>query len=217
MNEKAVVSKGKELRYTHLVNDSDTVCFMFSGFGYKFDKPLFYYSTMEMLDKGYDIVHVHSSYTKDILKLSVKDISNVMLEDAYPIITEVLKSRKYSHTIIFGKSLGTLPIINCLIKNQLYSDSKLVLLTPLLKFDIVFESLMESSNPSLIIVGEKDPHFIPNKVQALESKTNFVIETIPNANHFLDVEPNDTIASLRAMENMVRSLHEFISGGKKYD
>lgn len=47
----------KEIRYTYMKNGSNIVCFMFSGSGYTYDKPLFYYATMTMLNNKLDVVH----------------------------------------------------------------------------------------------------------------------------------------------------------------
>ncbi len=44
----------KEIRYTHIQNESETICFMFSGAGYSYDRPLFYYATMAMLEEKDD-------------------------------------------------------------------------------------------------------------------------------------------------------------------
>ncbi|CDQ20880.1 hypothetical protein BN982_03235 [Halobacillus karajensis] len=56
----------KKHKYTHIQNNSNKVCFMFSGAGYTYDKPLFYYSTMKFIEDKVDIVHVHYNYSKTV-------------------------------------------------------------------------------------------------------------------------------------------------------
>jgi hypothetical protein len=69
VNQRTTFINDKEVQYTHIENGSKVVCFMFSGAGYKYDKPLFYYSTMTMLLNQYDVVHIHYSYGQDLFKL----------------------------------------------------------------------------------------------------------------------------------------------------
>ncbi|OIK15099.1 hypothetical protein BIV60_10205 [Bacillus sp. MUM 116] len=40
VNQKTAFFNEKEVQYTHIENGSKAVCFMFSGSGYTYDKPL---------------------------------------------------------------------------------------------------------------------------------------------------------------------------------
>ncbi|MBD1383544.1 alpha/beta hydrolase [Metabacillus arenae] len=175
VNQRTTFIDEKEVQYTHIVNGSTVVCFMFSGAGYTYEKPLFYYSTMTMLQNPYDVVHIHYSYGQDLFKLPLEDITKIILYDVNPIINEVLKNNQYQEIAFLGKSLGTIPIINRLMKSDIYINSKMILLTPLLKFDSIFETLLMINHPSLIVIGEKDTHYIPSKIEAIENKTNIKI------------------------------------------
>ncbi|CAM5782416.1 MULTISPECIES: alpha/beta family hydrolase [Brevibacillus] len=211
VNRKTTFVNEKEVRYTHIENGSSVVCFMFSGTGYTYEKPLFYYSTMTMLQNQYDVVHVHYSYGQDVFKLSTEDITNIIYDDVIAVITEVLKSQQYLNTVFLGKSLGTIPIINKLMKNDNYLNSKLILLTPLLKLDTIFEALLMSNHSALIVIGERDSHFITSKIQAIETKQNIKIERIPDANHSLDIEPTNTLNSIITLEKVLKRINEFLS------
>ena len=96
------------------------------------------------------------------------------------------------------------------MKNNMFINSKMVLLTPLLKFDSISETLLTSNHSAFITIGEKDPHYIPDKIQAIENKTNIKIQKVSNANHSLDMEPFDTLLSITALEEVMRSLDEFL-------
>ncbi|QIZ08617.1 alpha/beta hydrolase [Priestia megaterium] len=210
VNQRTTFINEKEVQYTHIENGSTVVCFMFSGAGYTYDKPLFYYSTMTMLQNQYDVVHIHYSYGQDLFKLPLEDITKIIVNDVKPIIDDVLKNYQYQETVFLGKSLGTIPIINGLMKSDMYMNSKMVLLTPLLKFDSIFETLLMTKHSSLIVIGEKDAHYIPSKIESIENKTNIKIETIPNANHSLDMEPFNTSMSITALEKVMKKLGDFL-------
>jgi hypothetical protein len=210
VNKRTVFVNKQEVQYTHIENGSPTVCFMFSGAGYTYDKPLLYYSTMLMLENKYDIVQIHYSYDQDKLKYSLKDIMQIILNDVNPVITEVLRIQQYHEVIFLGKSLGTIPIIEGFMKNDLYLNSKMILLTPLLEYDSIFETLLKCTHSSLIVIGEKDKHFKPSKIEALANKNNLQIEKVPDANHSLDIEAFNTIPSIMVLEKVMKRLNRFL-------
>ncbi|MEY2196992.1 alpha/beta hydrolase [Neobacillus sp. BF23-41] len=210
VNQRTTFINEKEVQYTHIENGSPVVCFMFSGAGYTYEKPLFYYSTMTMLQNQYDVVHINYSYGQDLFKLPIEDITKIIVNDVNPIINEVLKHHQYQETVFLGKSIGTIPIINGLMKSDMYMNSKMILLTPLLKFDSIFEALLSSNHSALIVIGDKDTHYIPRKIQVIENKTYIKIEKVPNANHSLDIEPFNTSSSIAALENVIKRLDEFL-------
>jgi hypothetical protein len=210
VNQRTTVINEKEVQYTHIENGSTVVCFMFSGAGYTYEKPLFYYSTMTMLQHQYDVVHIYYSYGQDLFKLPLDEITDIILNDVSPVISDVLKNNQYVETVFLGKSLGTIPIINGLMKNDMYMNSKMILLTPLLKFDSIFEVLLEINHSSFIVIGEKDSHYILSRIEAIENKPNIKIEIVPNANHSLDIEPFNTLNSITALEEVMKRLDEFL-------
>ncbi|MDP4107499.1 MAG: alpha/beta hydrolase [Bacillota bacterium] len=210
VNQRTIVINAKEVPYTHIDNGSKFVCFMFYGMGYTYEKPILYYSTMTMLQNNYDVVHMHYTYGQNIFKLPLEEITTIISDEINPIVAEILAKKQYEEKVFLGKSLGTIPLINGFMKNNLFMNSKMVLLTPLLKFDSIFETLLTSNHSAFITIGEKDPHYIMDKIQAIENKTNIKIHKVPNANHSLDMEPFDTLMSITALEEVMRSLGEFL-------
>lgn len=71
----------RQLEYTHIQTGSPFVCFMLAGSSYTYDKPLFYYSTMLMLELNIDVVHIHYSYEKDILRKGMEYVTELMNAD----------------------------------------------------------------------------------------------------------------------------------------
>ncbi|MFD2443863.1 alpha/beta hydrolase [Bacillus sp. CGMCC 1.16607] len=213
VTRKTKLINHKEIQYTHIENGSSVICFMFSGSGYTYDKPLFYYSTMTMLQNKFDIVHIHYSYGHDLFKLfSITDITKMVYDDVIHIINEVIENNKHDDVIFLGKSLGTIPLINGLMKENTFSNSKMILFTPLLKFDTIFESLLSSHHNALVVIGDRDPHYIPEKIEALLEISNIKVVNVPDADHSLDIEPHHTLLSLKALEGVMRELEMFVIG-----
>lgn len=209
INKKELQINNKSVAYTHMEVGSKTVCFMFSGSGYNYDKPLFYYATMIMLQNKIDIVHIHYGYGEELFNKPLEEISQVMLDDINPVISDVLKNGEYSKTMFLGKSLGTIPIANDLMKRDEFSSSKMILLTPLLKFDTIFDSISNSQHQGIIVIGDQDPHYNSNKIAQL-TETNLKIEVIHNANHSLDVVEFETANSIVALSKVMVKIQETI-------
>lgn len=209
VNKKNIQSGDKSISYTHIEMGSKTICFMFSGSGYNYDKPLFYFATMAMLQNKIDIVHIHYSYGEYFLKKSLEEVSKTMIDDINPVISEVFKNGQYNESIFLGKSLGTIPIANDLMKRNEFTKSKMILLTPLLKFDSIFDSILNSEHQGLLVIGDKDPHFNSNQIDQLSS-SNLKIEVVQNANHHLDIGEFETTNSISALSRVMEKLQKAI-------
>ncbi|MFT8319957.1 MAG: alpha/beta hydrolase [Bacillus sp. (in: firmicutes)] len=197
----------QEITYTLIETGSDKICFMFSGLGYTYDKPLFYYATMLMLEKNIDVVQVHYSYDKEFLKQPAYLATESMMNSIQPIMDVLLKNTHYKKTFFLGKSLGTIPIVNGIMKNNSFPSSKIILLTPLLKMDEMFKSIIESKHEGILVIGDKDQHYDLNKLEQMK-QTSLQVDIIKDANHSLDIAELDTVASIavisRVMKNIVK-------------
>ncbi|AJD89677.1 hypothetical protein JMA_03600 [Jeotgalibacillus malaysiensis] len=196
-------------KYTHIHSGSDTVCFMFSGAGYTYEKPLFYYSTMLMLEKKIDIVQVHYSFKEDILKKPMDEMIDTMMNDVNPVLSEVLTQHAYQSVIFLGKSLGTIPIACDLMQRETFADAKMILLTPLLKLDPVLEGMLHSEHEQLLVIGDKDPHYNNEQLLTLGRK-GIHTSIISEGNHSLDAGLYDTHNSLDALTEVMTQIKYFI-------
>ncbi|HHL3302829.1 TPA: alpha/beta hydrolase [Bacillus cereus] len=207
--KKEIHIDDKVIRYTHIEKGSNTVCFMFSGSGYNYDKPLFYYATMLMLENKIDVVHIHYSYDGQLMEKPMEEITKVMMDDINPIMKEVLKDKQYNDTMFLGKSLGTIPIANDLMKREEFTQSKMILLTPLLTFESIFDSILHSNHEGLLVIGDKDHQYNANQIEQLH-KTNLTINVVKNANHSVNVGEYETENSIVAIANIIEKLKEVI-------
>ncbi|MED1556950.1 alpha/beta family hydrolase [Bacillus paramycoides] len=203
--KKEIHIDDKVIRYTHIEKGFNTVCFMFSGSGYNYDKPLFYYATMLMLEHKIDVVHIHYSYDEQVMNRPMEEITKVMMDDINPVINEVLKRGQYNDTMFLGKSLGTIPIANDLMKREEFLQSKMILLTPLLTFDTSFDSILHSRHERLLVIGDKDHQYNARQIDQLE-QSNLKIEIVKNANHSLNVGEFETENSISALSRVIEKL-----------
>lgn len=207
--KKEIHINDKVIRYTHIEKDSSTVCFMFSGSGYNYDKPLFYYTTMLMLEHKIDVVHIHYSYDEQVMNKPIEELTKVMMGDINPIMNEVLKGDQYNETMFLGKSLGTIPIAKDLMKRKEFLQSKMIVLTPLLTFESIFDSILHSSHEGLLVIGDKDNQYNADQINQLHN-TNLKIDVIKNANHSVNVGEYETENSIEAIAKIIEKLKEIV-------
>ncbi|WP_242296765.1 MULTISPECIES: alpha/beta hydrolase [unclassified Bacillus cereus group] len=207
--KKEVHINDKVIHYTHIEKGSSTVCFMFSGSGYNYDKPLFYYATMLMLEHKIDVVHIHYSYDGQLMNKPMEEVTKVMMDDINPVINEVLKDEQYNETMFLGKSLGTIPIAKDLMKRKEFLQSKMIVLTPLLTFESIFDSILHSSHEGLLVIGDKDHQYNADQINQLHN-TNLKIDVIKNANHSVNVGEYETENSIEAIAKIIEKLKEIV-------
>ncbi|WP_242225185.1 alpha/beta hydrolase [Bacillus cereus group sp. BfR-BA-01380] len=207
--KKEIQTNDKAIRYTHIEMGSKTICFMFSGSGYNYDKPLFYYSKMVMLQNKIDIVQIHYSYDEQTMKKTIEELTKIMMDDINPVMVDVLKNGQYNDTIFLGKSLGTIPIANELMKRDEFLKSKMILLTPLLRSDSIFDSIFNSQHQGLLVIGDKDHHYNSTQIDRL-SNSNLKIAVVQDANHSLDIEGFESTNSILALSRVMEKLQETV-------
>ncbi|MED0970691.1 alpha/beta family hydrolase [Bacillus paramycoides] len=207
--KKEIHINDKVMRYTHIEKGSKTICFMFSGSGYNYDKPLFYYATMLMLQNKIDVVHIHYSYDEQLMKKPMEEITKIMMDDINPVINEVLNNGQYNNSLFLGKSLGIIPIANDLMKREEYLQSKMILLTPLLTYHSIFEPILNSHHEGLLVIGDKDHQYNARQIDQLE-QSNLKIEVVKNANHSLNVGEFETENSIVAIAKVIEKLEEVV-------
>ncbi|MDI3091738.1 alpha/beta hydrolase [Priestia megaterium] len=206
VNQKSVSSQTHRITYTHIKTGGPRICFMFSGLGYTYEKPLLYYVTMLMLKREIDVVHIHYTYPKELMTQSTDEIADVMMQDIDLVLQDVLSHNNYKNIIFAGKSMGTIPLIQRIMKDEAYKDAVMLLLTPLLIRSELFESLLESTHKGLIVIGTRD-HYYNESVYGLKTK-KMHIEVIENADHSLDVfySPSDSLKTLQTVMSRIEML-----------
>ena len=86
----------------------------------------------------------------------------------------------------------------------------MILLTPLLKFDRMYEEILNSSNKGLLVIGDKDPHYHSEQVKHIEQQTSFTVEVIKEANHSLDDITNNTLTTISSLKKVMLNIKEMI-------
>lgn len=192
------------IAYNHFVSTSDKMCFMFSGTGYTYEKPLLYYSTELMLELGYDVVQVCYAFDSQQFEQEPEALSAMVFKVVNPIVEYILNSKFYTEAVYIGKSLGTLPITDFYMQQASSVPSRYVLLTPLLSLDHVMKNLLDKQ--AFLAIGTADPHYSKESLEQLSSHEIAIVE---NADHSLEIA-NRTVESVNLCQSLLTGLKAYL-------
>lgn len=193
-----------DVPYNYFDKKSDKVCFMSSGTGYTYEKPLLYYSTELMLELGYDVVQVCYTFDSQQFKQEPEAISAMVYNAANPIVEYMLTTKSYTEAIFIGKSLGTLPITDFYMQQASTMPSRYVLLTPLLSLDHVMKNLL--GKQAFLTIGTADPVYSKERLEQLSSHKLAIVE---NADHSLEIATN-TVESIIICQSLITALKAYL-------
>ncbi|MEH7308350.1 alpha/beta family hydrolase [Neobacillus drentensis] len=199
--------------YTWIHNEkgNKSICIMLPGLGYTTQRPLFHYATSMCLNHQIDILHVNYQFAKNehFTRLSKEKQDRWMYEDVKAVVEEILTGTNYEQCFLLCKSIGTIPMALEWTHKNFIQNPFGIWLTPLLKEDNVYETLVKTELPSLCIIGDQDHHFINERVTALKKNEHISTVIIPGADHSLEIQ-GDVSASIEAVKIMVDSVQDFI-------
>jgi len=196
--------------YFQQMEASDRLVLMYPGLRYSCDKPLLYYTTELLLERGYDVLQLRANYrTPEFKDLSQADQTIQLIEDGKALLNAGRQEKPYSDLILIGKSLGTLAMAFILSEDRDLLNVKTIWLTPLMHLTPVSQTALELTGPAFIAGSETDPTFESEPVTRIQSKSNVILHIIQHANHSLEI-PGDPLRSLQILTLVIENLKSFL-------
>jgi hypothetical protein len=198
-------SKSIPFRLIEQKGETDTLVIVLPGAGYTAQAPLLYFATGLFYSKGYDVLHINYSFSRqELAVLNERDFSR----DVQLTIDNAIKNKKYSHYYVVAKSIGT-KALSYLLDHTLLKAAKLVWLTPLIQNDHVFNAMVNSVNKGLCIFGEKDHScFIVERFEKLKNNPNLLLKVVEGGNHNLELD-EEPIKSIEILKSVMLDISEF--------
>lgn len=198
-----IKNKKFEVNISHFKQEKPRgILIVFPGAGYSCMGPCLYYPSNALYKKGFEILNIEYDFRRKPLEAD----SETYYKEFFDFIEEQLKQldlpqKKY----ILSKSIGT----RILASGNCEGFEKIVWLTPAIKDQFVIESIMKVCDKSLVVIGDRDPLYDLEKIQALETKgiKSIVIE---GADHGLDID-NDLNKSLDELKVITACIEDFIA------
>jgi hypothetical protein len=188
-----------------------SICIMLPGLGYTTQRPLFHYGTSLCLNNHVDVLHINYNFGKNghFGTLSKEEQIHWMYEDVKSVVEEVLGGTNYDQCFLLSKSIGSIPMAMEWTHKNFIRNMIGIWLTPLLKDDNVYKTLLTTKLPSLCVIGDQDDHFIEERVTALKNNEFIRTISVPNADHSLEIQ-GDVSASIDAVKTVTEAVEEFI-------
>ena len=200
-----------ENRFFQQEEASETLGLIYPGLRYTSDMPLLYYTTQLLAERGSDVLQLWADYTSlDYQSRSQEQRAAWLRADGQALLRAGQKQRNYGRLILVGKSIGTLVLTELIIHGDMPKNSTLIWLTPLLHLEHVVGAARQPGGPALFIGGSQDPSYTQEGVAQITDLPNVTTIRIAGANHSLEI-PGDLPRSLRAMEEIVQGIDNFLA------
>lgn len=205
--------RGEQVPNTFLRQDGEAqhIAILFPGMGYTCHMPLLYYPTELLLGKGADVLQVEYTYRRrdDFQSASDEEQTRWFVADVTAALRAALAQRAYTQVTLIGKSLGTLALGHLLSTEEMLREARGVWLTPLLRNERLRAQIKKWAGRSLFVIGTADAHYDANLLSEVEAATGGESLVVDGADHSVEIE-GDILASLRALERVVRAVDEFV-------
>ncbi len=184
---------------------------IFPGYNYNGGMPLLYYSGLQLLERGADVLRVEYTYSSQPGFAALPDAEKDarIHADAAAALDAALGVRAYTRVTLVGKSIGT-RAMGEIIADPRLAGARCVWLTPLLKSEGLFGQIEAAAQPGMFVMGSADPLYHPARFANLSSRPACSGLVIPGADHSLEI-PGDFWASFAALQRYLRALEEILS------
>jgi hypothetical protein len=199
-------SANREIPFTIIKHDepSDSLAIILPGVGYTAQAPLLHYSSDVFFKKGCDVLKVNYRYPKEVFSALTDE---EFTSDVKFVIDTATKEHTYTKLIFIAKSIGTIALSHLLDKPA-YQNAHAIWLTPLLKKTHIYTSLLEKTNTGLCIIGDKDPHYDPKKLEEIKSNNNISLSVVEGGNQSLEYEDN-VMGSIDILKQIIMKINEY--------
>ncbi|MEE9187853.1 MAG: hypothetical protein V3U36_00700 [Anaerolineales bacterium] len=198
-------------KYYQQTGASDNLALIYPGLRYSCDKPLLYYTTKLLLERGYDVLQLRANYrTPQFQDLSQADRTIQLIEDGKALLNAGRQAKSYSNLLLTGKSLGTLTMAFIFNEDRSLLNAKTIWLTPLMHLPPVSQISLELTGPAFVVGSDADPTFESEPVTKIQSMSNTTMQIIKHANHSLEI-PGEPLRSLQILIQVMENMNSFLS------
>ncbi|MFE1245359.1 alpha/beta family hydrolase [Fictibacillus sp. NPDC058756] len=213
MNVREGIVKGyKEMKvpyaFLNKTEKPNGLAIILPGMGYTVKSPILHFATGAYLNRGYDVLHINYEYHTDQYDhFTYEELKSTLAPDVMTVLHETLRDADFKSYYLVGKSFGCLAMPEALNFHPL-QNAKTVWLTPHLKEKNVFETMLNSQNKGLCMIGDRDSFYNKESLEQLQTNKNIDYFIPPGANHALEIG-GQTLESIDLVRRVVKMINEF--------
>jgi hypothetical protein len=188
-----------------------TLAILLAGLNYNMDMPILFFARRLLLWRGVDVLNLNPNTRSNAFKNAPEPDQLTWLQaDMQAGIQAGLAQSNYRQLILVGKSIGSLAIATVLEYAQAFLPTTSVWLTPLLRYEVVFQAAMNTPGPQVHLCGGADSTYKADRLQQiLNTKPNASAFIAEGANHILEV-PGDDQATFTGFSGAMLFLGKFL-------
>ena len=191
---------GREVRHTHIKQDSKVLAVIFPGKNYSAERPLLDYAAKVAKEYNCDILLLEYGYQSARVDLQ-REQMGIIVEECQTAITSIPVYEKY---MFISKSMGTVIAGRVASELDIQKKTSHLYLTPIPE---AIPFIQQSAGS--VIYGSIDPLFTDQHSQEIDALGNIRIYRIDDANHALEVGTvNESLAILIVIINLY---HEYFT------
>lgn len=196
-------------RFFRCRDGAGALAVLFPGLRYTCDMPLLYYPTRLLLQRGADVLQLHTDYTSSKFQdLTRLEQAAIIGDDALTAVKVGLAERQYKILVLMGKSIGTLALAQ-LVASGLNLEPAVIWLTPLLHQPLLVNAALQARGAALFICGTGDSTYHAAALAQICQQTAAQALLLENANHSLET-PGDVAHSLQMMQQILQAEMAFL-------
>jgi hypothetical protein len=189
---------------------SGKLALILPGLRYTCDKPLLYYTTEVLLNRGFDVLQLWADYaTPDFQDLTQAEQSRALFEDSSALLRAGNNAGSYELLLLAGKSIGTLTMTLLLTQDQGLLSTTTIWLTPLLYLPPVSQVIKDLQGPAFIAGSDADPTFDLEVLSQVMDSPHISSLVVKDGDHSLEVS-GDPHRSLQELTRVTNSLSSFL-------
>lgn len=190
---------------------TDHLALVLPGFGYSCDMPLLYFTVNHLLNGGADVLQVEYRYDQrpEYGALTPDARQRRLLADVSAAWQAACEQRTYQRFTVIGKSLGTRAMPQLLADEPLLKEASTIWYTPVWHEERVAAWLRQSSQPTLVVIGDADPLYDETLARDIATNKHCTLTVVPHADHSIEI-PGNMIGSVRTLEHALLAVQRFV-------
>jgi len=192
---------------------NERLAVMLPGYAYSIAAPLFHYGGQLLSSLGFDLLAVDYRYNenREFRAASDDQRKRWFAFDVHAVYESVLGRARYKRLLFFGKSMGTIAMLDIIERPLPWEKTGFVWLTPAAAEGELLRALRRHAVPSLVVVGSKDHFYRQEEIEQLSALRHVDTKVVEGADHGMEY-PDQPLRSVRVLPEILDSIAQFVEG-----
>lgn len=182
------------------------------GYAYPAAAPLFHYGSQLLLSRGFDLLSIDYRYNEEEAYRTASDDRrrDWFTSDVRAVYDSVASRSSYREVLFYGKSMGTIAMLDIVQRRLPWRKTAFVWLTPATTNGALGSTLSARSLPSLVVIGSKDDFYRKTEIEQLSALGHVSTKVVEGADHGLEY-PETPSRSVLVLAEILDAIDRFVA------